>query len=112
MGGEICKILPDLLLSAMEIIFKKYKNLKSKDISRFAESNHEDVSRILIGFIKNSFYIYDFLVIFPATEILARTVQGNHKLRCHCSISNARRYKHEIDTNRNSDALNSSFTLK
>lgn len=44
MGGEVCKILPDLLLSAMEIIFKKYKNLKCKDISRFEESNHEDVS--------------------------------------------------------------------
>lgn len=55
MGGEVCKILPDLLLSAMEIIFKKYKTLKSKDISRFDENNHEEVSKFF-WFILSIFF--------------------------------------------------------
>ena len=44
LGGEINKVLPDLLLAAMDIVFKKYKALKSgKDISVFDGSNHDQV---------------------------------------------------------------------
>lgn len=46
-GGEISKILPDLLLSAMEIIYKKYTSLKSKEIPKFAEGNTEEKLRFL-----------------------------------------------------------------
>lgn len=46
-GGEVCKILPDLLLSAMEIIYKKYTLLKGKDISKYNESGSEDKLRFL-----------------------------------------------------------------
>lgn len=38
-GGEVCKILPDLLLSTMEIIYKKYSTLKNKDITRSSEND-------------------------------------------------------------------------
>ena len=47
LGGEVNKVLPDLLLAAMDIVFKKYKGLKSgKDISMFDGSNHDQVSHI------------------------------------------------------------------
>lgn len=46
-GGEVCKILPDLLLSAMEIIYKKYTSLKSKDVMKFNDGNGEDKLRFL-----------------------------------------------------------------
>jgi nuclear pore complex protein Nup93 len=46
-GGEVCKILPDLLLSAMEIIYKKYTSLKSKDIPKFNDGNSEEKLRFL-----------------------------------------------------------------
>lgn len=44
LGGEINKVLPDLLLAAMDIVFKKYKGLKSgKDISVYDGTNHDQV---------------------------------------------------------------------
>lgn len=46
-GGEVCKILPDLLLSTMEIIYKKYTTLKSKDISRSNEINADEKLKFL-----------------------------------------------------------------
>lgn len=46
-GGEVCKILPDLLLSAMEIIYKKYTSLKGKEIAKFSGGNNEDKLRFL-----------------------------------------------------------------
>lgn len=46
-GGEVCKILPDLLLSTMEIIYKKYSALKSRDISKFHENNNDERLRFL-----------------------------------------------------------------
>ncbi|KAG5670116.1 hypothetical protein PVAND_000399 [Polypedilum vanderplanki] len=45
-GGEVCKILPDLLLSTMEIIYKKYTMLK-KDVNKFNESVSDDKLKFL-----------------------------------------------------------------
>ena len=43
----MCKILPDLLLSAMEIIYKKYTSLKSKTGLKFSDGNDEDKLKFL-----------------------------------------------------------------
>jgi len=43
----VCKILPDILLSTMEIIYKKYTSIKNKEISRFHEGNSDDKLRFL-----------------------------------------------------------------
>lgn len=31
LGGEICKVYPDILLAAMDILYSQYKNIKGKD---------------------------------------------------------------------------------
>ncbi|CAG9807920.1 unnamed protein product [Chironomus riparius] len=46
-GGEVCKILPDILLSTMDIIYKKYTTIKNKEISRFNEGNSDDKLKFL-----------------------------------------------------------------
>lgn len=31
LGGEVCKVFPDLLLATMDILYNQYKQLKGKD---------------------------------------------------------------------------------
>ncbi|XP_053681356.1 nuclear pore complex protein Nup93-1-like [Anopheles nili] len=35
LSGEVCKVIPDLLLATMDIAFTKYKAMKGKDVAKF-----------------------------------------------------------------------------
>jgi nuclear pore complex protein Nup93 len=46
LSGEVCKVIPDLLLATMDILYHKYKSLKSKDLSTFEDSGREKVGQM------------------------------------------------------------------
>lgn len=43
-GGEISKVFPDVLLAAMDILFKKYKALRAKETTSFDDTGRDRVS--------------------------------------------------------------------
>ncbi|XP_050082898.1 nuclear pore complex protein Nup93-1-like [Anopheles aquasalis] len=42
LSGEVCKVIPDLLLATMDIAFTKYKAMKGKDVSKFDDHGKKD----------------------------------------------------------------------
>lgn len=44
LGGEICKVFPDLLLATMDILLTQYKAIKGKDGPTFGNTGKENVS--------------------------------------------------------------------
>ncbi|EDS25850.1 nuclear pore complex protein Nup93 [Culex quinquefasciatus] len=41
LGGEVCKVIPDLLLATMDIAYCKYKALRGKDVAKFDDAGRE-----------------------------------------------------------------------
>lgn len=46
LGGEICKVYPDILLAAMDILYSQYKAVKSKDIGML-DTGRDSVSKCI-----------------------------------------------------------------
>lgn len=46
LGGEVCKVFPDLLLATMDILHNQYKQLKGKDGGVINNEYKERVSRL------------------------------------------------------------------
>lgn len=44
LSGEVTKVFPEVLLATMDILYKKYRTVKSKEVSRFENVGHERVS--------------------------------------------------------------------
>lgn len=44
LGGEVCKVFPDLLLTTMDILYNQYKQLKGKDGGGINNEYQERVS--------------------------------------------------------------------
>lgn len=57
MGGEICKVYPDLLLATMDILYSQYKIIKGKD-SGFLDTGRERVSFLFL------FLMYNYRIAF------------------------------------------------
>lgn len=44
LSGEVAKVFPEVLFATMDILYKKYKILKSKEVNRLENEGHERVS--------------------------------------------------------------------
>lgn len=44
LSGEVSKVFPEVLLATMDILYNKYKIIKSKEVNRFENVGHERVS--------------------------------------------------------------------
>lgn len=45
LGGEICKVYPDILLAAMDILYAQYKSVKGRDTG-IVDTGRDRVSAI------------------------------------------------------------------
>lgn len=43
-GGEICKVYPDILLATMDILYSQYKSIRGKEGGGFIDSGRDRVS--------------------------------------------------------------------
>lgn len=67
LGGEVCKVFPDLLLATMDILYNQYKQLKGKDGGALNNEYKERVSHFrskLELFIHHTRLLNNFNIYF------------------------------------------------
>lgn len=57
LGGEICKVYPDILLAAMDILYSQYKAIKGKD-TVMLDTGRDSVSILVLRKIMKSIFIH------------------------------------------------------